>query len=74
MAFVANLFNNFPGLPPMDEEEQEQEEEEPYEETREDLSKALELALCRTWSCDLLTLKFKTWHFVSTRNVKSRKN
>ena len=25
----------------MDEEEQEQEEEEPYEETREDLSKAL---------------------------------
>ena len=41
MAFVANLFNNFPGLPPMDEEEQEQEEEEPYEETREDLSKAL---------------------------------
>ena len=32
------------------------------------------LALCRTWSRDLPTLKFKTWHFVNTRNGKSRKN
>ena len=49
MAFVANLFNNHPGLPPMDEEELEQEEMEPYEETREDLSK------CR-WLTGLWTL------------------
>ena len=27
----------------------------------------------RTWSRDLPTLTFKTWHFVSTRNKKSRK-
>ena len=30
-------------------------------------------ALCRTWSCDLPTLKFNTGHFVNTRNEKSRK-
>ena len=30
-------------------------------------------ALCRTWSRDLPTVRFKTWHFVITRNEKSRK-
>ena len=28
---------------------------------------------CRTWSRDLPTLKFKTWHFVNIRNEKSKK-
>ena len=29
---------------------------------------------CRTWSRDLPTFKFNTWHFVNTRNGKRRKN
>lgn len=37
MAFVANLFNRYPALPPMDAEETE-ELEEPREETREEKS------------------------------------
>lgn len=37
MAFVANLFNCHPALPPMDAEETE-ELEEPREETREEKS------------------------------------
>ena len=39
MAFVANLFNNYPGLPPMDAEEGGDELEELREETREEKSK-----------------------------------
>ncbi|KAJ7392218.1 hypothetical protein OS493_013594 [Desmophyllum pertusum] len=36
MAFVANLFNNHPALPPMDADDLTEELEEPREETREE--------------------------------------
>ena len=37
------------------------------------LKRAKDQDNCRTCLFDLPTLKFKTWHFVSTRNEKSRK-
>ena len=38
MAFVANLFNTYPGLPPMDADLIEEVMEEAREETREERS------------------------------------
>lgn len=43
MAFVANLFNSYPGLPPMDAEEVDLEEAR--EETREEKSELTNLKL-----------------------------
>lgn len=43
MAFVANLFNSYPGLPPMDAEEVDLEEAR--EETREEKSELTSLKL-----------------------------
>lgn len=43
MAFVANLFNTFPCLPPVEDME-EDEDLEIYEETREEHSKSVKRA------------------------------
>lgn len=61
MAFVANLFNSYPGLPPMDAEEVDLEEAR--EETREEKSELTNLKFqtlisasyeCLSSSCKLL--------------------